>query len=142
MTRARALWLGAIGQRARRVALAVVAFAAAFAVMQWWDLTLPSLGASRYQAVFLASGQAYFGRYFDRIGPYAKIEGVYYIQTSKSDDPDKPAESRIVRRGSELHGPQERVLIMKSSILFVEDLRPDSPVARFIDQDQAAKSGR
>ncbi len=128
--------------RLRPIGIAVVAFVAAFLLVQWWDLTLPALGGARYQAVFLANGQAYFGRYYDRLGPYAKIEGVYYIQTTKSDDPDKPPESRIVRRGSELHGPQDKVLIPKTAILFIEDLKPESPVARFMEQDQAARSGR
>ncbi len=128
--------------RLRRTGIAVVAFVAAFLFVQWWDLTLPAVGGGRYQAVFLANGQAYFGRYSDRLGSYAKIEGVYYIQTSKSDDPDKQPESRIVRRGSELHGPQDRILVPKTAILFIEDLKPDSPVARFMEQDQAARSGR
>lgn len=120
-----------------RAALAFLAFAGALLYVQWWDFTTPSFGGARYQAVFLANGQTYFGRYHDRFGAYAKIESVYYIQTSQNPDPDKPLESRIVRRGSELHGPRDRVLIPKSAILFIEDLRDDSPIVRFIEKDRA-----
>lgn len=134
--------LRAILERARRPALAVAAFLLAFALVQWWDFTLPALGGGTYQAVFLVNGQTYFGRYYDRFGPYAKIEGVYYIQQIPGDDPDKPPDSRIVRRGGELHGPLARVLLPKTAILFVEDLRADSPVARFIEQDQAGRPAR
>ncbi len=129
-------------ERLWRPGLAVVAFVLAFVLMQWWDLALPSFGGAKYQAVFLANGQTYFGRYYDRLGPYAKIEGVYYIQQAQGQDPDKPPESRIVRRGSELHGPLDRVLITKTAILFVEDLQDTSAVARFMEQDQTARPAR
>ncbi len=124
-------------QRLLRTGLAVLVFVAAFLYVQWWDFTLPSFGDAKYQAVFLANGQTYFGRYHDRFGPYAKIESVYYIQQTPNPDPDKPPESRIVRRGSELHGPRDRILIPKSAILFIEDLKESSSLARFIEQDQA-----
>jgi len=101
----------------------------------WWDFTVPSFGRARYQAVFLANGQTYFGRYADRLGPYAKIENAYYIQTTKNEDPDKPPDSKLLRRGAELHQPLPRMLVPKSSILFVEDLQPSSPIGKFMDQE-------
>ncbi len=124
-------------ERAIRIALAVLVFGAAFVFVQLWDFTLPSLGAAKYQAVFLANGQTYFGRYYDRLGPYAKLESVYYIQQTPNPDPDKPPDSRIIRRGSELHAPRDAILVPKNAILFVEDLKEDSPVVRFIELDRA-----
>lgn len=126
----------------RRAGIAIVSLVLAFVLVQWWDFTLPSFGGGKFQAVFLVNGQTYFGRYYDRFGPYAKIEGVYYIQQIPSGDPDKPPDSRIVRRGGELHGPLDRVLVPRTAILFVEDLRPDSPVARFMEQGQAGGASR
>ena len=115
--------------------MALVVFAAVFAAVQWWDLTTPSLRAP-YQAVFLANGQTFFGRYYERLGPYVKIEDAYYIQQIADPDPSKPAQTRIVRRGNELHGPQSKMLIPRATVLFVEDLSDASPVAQFIRQDQ------
>ena len=89
---------------------------------------MPGLGHSRYQAVFLTNGQTYFGRYYDRIGAYAKIEDVYYLQQVKGSDPDAAPDTRIVRRGRELHEPASRMLIPKSAILFIEDLTDASPI--------------
>lgn len=129
-------------ERARRPALAALAFVLAFLFLQWWDLTLPSLGRASYQAVFLANGQTYFGRYYDRLGPYSKIESVYYIQQVRSGDPEKPPESKLVRRGGELHGPVERVLVPRTAILLIEDLQEASPVARFMEQERRARAGR
>jgi hypothetical protein len=111
-----------------RTALFLATLAVAFSFVRWWDFTLPSVGHQRYQAVFLANGQTYFGRYYDRLGPYVKVVAPYYIQTDGGS-------SRIVRRGSELHGPETEMLIPKSAILFVEDLAPTSPVGAFMSKD-------
>src|SRR6185503_15760830 len=119
----------------RNVAIAFVVFVGALLFTQWWDFTVPALGRSQYQAVFLANGQTYFGRYYDRLGAYAKIEDVYYLQQVDGSDADAASSSRIVRRGRELHEPTPRMLVPKSAILFVEDLTDSSPIAQFIQRD-------
>src|SRR5207247_879630 len=84
---------------------------------------LPNVGSARYQAVFLSNGQTYFGRFIDRIGPYVKIEKAYYIQTNQTDDPSTPPESRLIKRGNELHQPLPYVLIPRTAILYFDDAR-------------------
>jgi hypothetical protein len=113
-----------------------VVFVGALFFTQWWDFTVPALGRAQYQAVFLANGQTYFGRYYERIGAYAKIEDVYYLQQTTGADASAAAETRIVRRGNELHEPASRMLIPKSAILFVEDLTDASPIAQFMQRDR------
>ena len=108
---------------------------AALVFTQWWDFTVPSVGRAQYQAVFLANGQTYFGRYYDRIGAYAKIEDVYYLQQTQGSDPSAAPDTRIVRRGRELHAPASRMLIPKSAILFVEELKDSSPIAVFMREN-------
>ena len=110
-------------------------FVAAVLFTQWWDFTVPAPGRAQYQAVFLANGQTYFGRYYDRIGAYAKIEDVYYLQQVQGPNPDAAPDTKIVRRGRELHNPAPRMLVPKSAILFVEDLNDASPIAQFMRQD-------
>ena len=85
--------------------------------------------------MFLTNGQTYFGRYYDRIGAYAKIEDVYYLQQISGSDPSAAADTKIVRRGRELHSPASRMLVPKSAVLFVEDLTDVSPIAQFMKQD-------
>jgi hypothetical protein len=121
---------------ARNFAVATIAFALAFAFTQWWDLTLPSLGRAEYQAVFLANGQTYFGRYYERIGAYVKIEDVYYLQQTQNADPAKGADTKLVRRGKELHAPAARMLVPRTAVLFVEDLKDSSAIAQFMRQDR------
>ena len=125
-----------ITYRAVRVALAVALFITTFLLVRWWDFALPSPGRPQYQAVFLTNGQAYFGHYVERLGPYIKIEDPYYIQQTKAASETAPAEQKIVRRGSELHEPQGAMLIPKSAILFVEDLTETSQFAQFMDRDR------
>jgi hypothetical protein len=86
--------------------------------------------------VFLTNGQTYFGRYYDRLGAYAKIEDVYYLQQVQGADPSAAPDTKLVRRGRELHSPASRMLIPKSAILFVEDLSDASAIAQFMKKDQ------
>lgn len=132
MTTASRLW-----PRAGSLAVAVLVVASSFALVRWWDLTLPSLGRSSYQAVFLANGQVFFGKYYDRIGPYVKIVAPYYIQqTGDQGDPSNPPGQKIVRRGDELHAPLPEMLVPRTSVLFVEDIANGSSVAQFIRTDR------
>jgi len=129
-------WVTVNRWRLRNTGIAIGVFVAALFFTQWWDFTLPSAGRSDYQAVFLANGQTYFGRYYDRLGAYAKIEDIYYLQQTQSTNPEQGSETKLIRRGKELHAPAPRMLVPKSAILFVEDLNPSSPIAQFMKQDR------
>jgi hypothetical protein len=118
-----------------RILLAVALFVGAFAFVEWWDFVPPSVGGARYQAVFLSNGQTYFGHYVDRLGPYAKIENAFYIQQTPAPNENEAPTSKIVRRGNEFHNPEPFVLLPKTAILFVEDLRADSSVAQFMERE-------
>jgi hypothetical protein len=128
-------WLVANRLRLRNVGVASAVFIGALLFTQWWDFTLPSLGRAQYQAVFLANGQTYFGRYYDRIGAYVKIEDVYYLQQTQGATAGQ-TDTKLVRRGRELHAPSARMLVPRSAVLFVEDLKDTSPIATFMKQDQ------
>jgi hypothetical protein len=123
------------GRLLRNLGISLTVFALAFFATQWWDFTLPGLGRAQYQAVFLTNGQTYFGRYYDRLGAYAKIEDVYYLQQIANADPSQAPDTKIVRRGSELDAPAARMYVPRSAVLFVEDLTDGSPIAQFMRQD-------
>lgn len=122
-------------RRLRDAGIVALVFFVALFFTQWWDFTLPSLGRPEYQAVFLANGQTYFGRYYDRIGAYAKLEDVYYLQQTQGATAEQ-TDTKVVRRGKELHAPAARMLVPKSAILFVEDLSSASPIGQFMKQDR------
>ena len=123
-----------LGWRLARIGIAIGVFLLAFAIIRVWDFTIPRVGAARYQAVFLSNGQTWFGHYRDRLGPYAAMESVYYVQTKAAQETDVPPTSQLIKRGNELHAPDPQVLIPKTAILFIEDLRDDSPIAKYMDQ--------
>ena len=129
-------WLIANRWHLRNAAVASIVFLGLLFFTQWWDFTLPSFGRADYQAIFLANGQTWFGHYRDRIGPYAAMGSVYYVQTKTSQDTDVPPTSQLIKRGNELHAPDPQVLIPKTAILFIEDLRDDSPIATYMDQQR------
>jgi hypothetical protein len=115
-------------------------FLLAFGLVKVWDFVItPPIGHAKYQAVFLSNGQTYFGRYLDRLGPYVKLEDAFYIQQTPSETVGAPADTKIVRRGGELHEPPGEMLIAKTAILFVEDLLSDSQVAQFMDKELAGR---
>lgn len=123
----------------------------------WWFNLLPFNfnvnTVAKYQAVFLSNGQVYFGQLKSEKGDYALLSNIYYLQQvnvpvqqtapapSTKDDkgnliqPQVPAtqpDTRLVKLGSELHGPEDMMYIAKSQILFYEDLKDDSRVVQAI----------
>jgi hypothetical protein len=79
-----------------------------------------------YQAVFLTTGQVYFGK-LTIDGDVFVLNDVYYVQ-----QPDTAVPGQLVKRGNEIHGPREPLLISAQQVQQVENLRDDSQVAQGI----------
>ena len=96
---------------------------------------------SKYQAVFLSNGQVYFGKVTDANIQTLVLENIYYLrsagnlQTSDVKNSTTTPETdnfSLVKLGNELHGPEDKMSINLSQVLFVEDLKPDSKVVEAI----------
>ena len=95
---------------------------------------------SKYQAVFLSNGQVYFGKVADANQQTLVLEDIYYLRSAKNLQlsEDQAAASTeadnfsLVKLGGEIHGPEDRMSINLSQVLFVEDLKPDSKVVEAI----------
>jgi len=104
--------------------------------------------ASDWQAVFLTNGQVYFGKLKNANSNYPTLEDVYYLQVQ--DVPIQPAEPAVdeagvqsaqstqqqmilVKFGTELHRPMDKMFLNKDHIMFFEDLREDSNVVSAIE---------
>ena len=101
-----------------------------------------------WQAVFLRNDQVYFGRL--RISDeFFVLRQVYYLQTedekenklnptaSGSVDVEiKKKSTKLVKLGNELHGPEDRMFIEKSSVLFWENLKDSSSIVRSIKANE------
>lgn len=86
-----------------------------------------------YQAVFLVTNQVYFAR-VELDGDDYLLSDVYYLTQAEAGAP-----SQLLKRGGEPHGPREPMIVPRRSVLFIENLRDDSPVVAGI---KAFKSGQ
>jgi hypothetical protein len=91
-----------------------------------------SKSSDKFTAVFMESGQVYFGKVEKEDSNYISIKQVYYLQFSDniagSDLNSSDNNFTLIKRGNELHGPEDVMKINKDYIIFTEDLRSDSKV--------------
>jgi len=91
------------------------------------------IDTSTYQSVVLTTNQVYFGR--------LRIDGdVYLLSDVYSFSAASDASTgtvQLVKRGSELNGPQEPLVMPGRSVLFFENMRTDSQVMKAISQIKA-----
>jgi hypothetical protein len=110
------------------------------ALIGWWCIQ----GATQWKALFLSNNQVYFG-HFLRV-PFAgtiTLSEVYYLQLSQAgQDINTQDESqlKLVKLGSEVHGPTDQMVIPISQVLFWETLRPDSAIVTTIKNGQNQKN--
>jgi len=96
------------------------------------------INTSEYQAVFFTNGQVYFGKLQSLSGNYMKLTDIFYLQTSTdSSNPqqtstDPSANVQLIKLGSEIHGPNDEMLINRDQVLFFENLKPDGKVSQSI----------
>lgn len=127
--------------RAIIVAAAVVLFGGGGCYA--YNTGLPPFGpmADNWSGVFLTNGQAYFGHFYAGPGDYATLTEVYYVLATQLQPQDPKVapttQLSLQRLGGEIHGPRQEMKIAKSQILFVEELRADSPLVQSINQLKA-----
>ncbi len=103
------------------------------------------LDQGKYQAIFLTNGQVYFGKINSHDESYVEVTDIYYLQVKpvlqqgdngnnndNKNQQQQQTELSLVKLGSELHGPMDRMSINKDQIVFVEDLKDDSKVTEAI----------
>jgi len=103
--------------------------------------TVTGIDSSRYQAVFMSGGQVYFGKLSAFNDESFKITNVYYLNTQTATDEEASDAGQqnpihLVPITSEIHGTEDEMIIMKSQILYYENLKADSKAAQLIEQDK------
>jgi hypothetical protein len=79
-----------------------------------------------YQAVFLTNGSTYFGKLEEQGDQWFVLSDVFYISAADQTG------TQLIKRGSEPQGPKDPMIIPKSQILFIENLRDDGDVVSTI----------
>ena len=119
------------------VALAIIGLSGWFL---YRSSTAATINDSKYQAVFFTNGQVYFGKLEQVNASYFKLTDVFYIQAqeaeataNESENPqqtgDQSTDIRLIKLGSEVHGPDDEMIISKDQILFFENLKKDGKVS-------------
>lgn len=124
--------------------LVTIVLVAALAVTAWMFFSSNRSGTtgidtSRYQAVFLANGQIYFGKLKDFSDESFQLTEIYYPQAQKSDSEEEATAQtniQLIPLGGEVHGPENKMFITKSQILYYENLKADSQVTKHIEQNE------
>lgn len=125
------------------VTLLVVAIAGvAWLFMQQKGAGATGIDANKYQAVFFTNGQTYFGKLTDVNDDYLKLTDIFYLQSQAQPEGDannpqseekSQANVSLIKLGDEIHGPEDKMMIQKSSVLFYENIKADGKVNQSIE---------
>jgi len=108
--------------------------------LAWWKMGSTAPASGQYQAVFLDNGQVFFGKLKNTEGTYLRVEDAYY--TKKQDLPADATEEQkkavdnnvsLVKVGNEVYGPENSLNIKAEQVLFWQNLKTDSKVAKAIE---------
>lgn len=109
---------------------AVVMIGSAFALGAEFKTAFPAVPQDKWQAVFLESGQVYFGKLVEAEGGYVALSNVYYLKEASEL---QASNLNLVKLGGELHGPEDVIYIRKESISFWENMKATSRVVQSIE---------
>jgi hypothetical protein len=93
-----------------------------------------------WKAVFLTSGQVYYGKLTQNQGQFYKLQDVYYIRVNQQqqEDKSKAPDLTLIKLGNEIHGPEDAIYLNRDHILYIEDLKEDGQVVKAIADAKAA----
>ena len=123
------------------ILLIALVLAGMFAASKFTGMNAGSIDQSKYQALFLSNGQVYFGKLSEHDDQYV-LKNIYYLQAATSgDDSQNPqdttkegTDAKLIKLGSEVHGPEDVMVVMKDQVLFYENLKPSGSVSNSIKQ--------
>jgi FlaG/FlaF family flagellin (archaellin) len=91
--------------------------------------------STKLQAVFLNTGQVYFGHIKILNNKYFVVTNIYYLQTSggsSSASTSSNTNISLVKLGCELHQPYDQMVINTSQVTFWENLQDNGQVAKAV----------
>lgn len=88
--------------------------------------------SSKFQAIFLDGGQVYFGKVKSMNNDYLVLNNVFYLRVGEQGQEAANKDVSLSKLGCELHGPQDQMVITRTSISFWENLKDDGQVTKAI----------
>jgi hypothetical protein len=94
---------------------------------------------NKLQAVFLNTGQVYFGHITNLNNKYFVVTNIYYLQTANGSSTSGSTTSStannsvsLVKLGCELHEPYDQMVINRDQVTFWENLQDNGQVAKAV----------
>jgi hypothetical protein len=92
--------------------------------------------SSKLQAVFLNTGQVYFGNIKTLNSKYFVVTNIYYLQQTNNSKAGSSTSAgsnvTLVKLGCELHEPYDQMVINSSQVTFWENLQDNGQVAKAV----------
>jgi hypothetical protein len=90
--------------------------------------------SSKLQAVFLNTGQVYFGNIEDMNNKFFELTNIYYLQTASNGSAAANSNTSVslVKLGCELHEPFDKMIINRDQVTFWENLQDGGQVAKAV----------
>lgn len=128
------------------ISVIVVILAAAGGWFGFRFIAYAGIDTVRYQAVYLDNDNVYFGKVEFLLNGNVILNDVYRVQaadggtgTDKDANAQAAADIRLIKPGNELHAPDDKMLISREKILFIENLKTDGKVTNAINEYQKQK---
>jgi hypothetical protein len=86
-----------------------------------------------YQVVYLASGQAFFGKLQNTDGKYVVIKDAYTTQDQTGAQDNAQSQTAIVKVSQQVYGPEDSLSIKSDQVVFWQNLRSDSKIVQAIE---------
>lgn len=89
---------------------------------------------SKLQAVFLNTGQVYFGNITKLNNKFLVLTNIYYLQSTNNSGNTANAQSNLtlIKLGCELHEPYDQMVINRDQVTFWENLQDNGQVAKAV----------
>jgi hypothetical protein len=99
--------------------------AALFKSVSTADSLSSAIDPKQYQIVYLTNGETYFGKLSAPGGDFYYMRHVYTLTAQASPRSGTPLQHTLIKLSNEIHGPQDLLVVNKSQIVYMENLRPN-----------------
>ena len=90
----------------------------------------------RYQAVYLTSGQIYFGKLQNTSGDFLTLKTPYTAQQKANGDSTTQTETSLIKVTQQVYGPDDSIALRIDQVQFWQNLRPDSKIVQTIESSK------
>jgi hypothetical protein len=103
----------------------------------WWKISTAnqqSVASEQYQAVYLNTGQIYFGKLQNTSGDFLTLKQAFTTQgQSATTQQTDQNQATIIKVSQQVYGPDDSIALKSNQVLFWQNLRNDSKVVQAIE---------